>query len=156
MKRVLFLLLCCAGIYLLLQKTSLDFYERPEMIEVYVFIEEEKQVVSLPFSARMEDLIERIDDEDIVLEKISLQQSLHDGDVIFLTTKKEISQSACISLNFASIEELKTLNGVGTKTAEAIISYRESMGLFSAIEEVMRVKGIGEKKFAKMKDQLCL
>ncbi len=61
-----------------------------------------------------------------------------------------------VNINTASAEELQTLNGVGPSTAEAIIAEREENGLFATTEDLMRVSGIGEKKFAKIKDAICV
>ena len=58
---------------------------------------------------------------------------------------------AVINLNTATIEQLETLPGIGTKTAERIIEYRTKAGSFKRIEELMNVKGIGEKSFLKLK-----
>ena len=62
----------------------------------------------------------------------------------------------CISINHDPIEVLMGLKGVGEKTAEVIIHHRETQGLFKSIEDIMKVKGIGPKKFEKMAAQLCL
>jgi len=48
------------------------------------------------------------------------------------------------------------LSGVGEATAAAIIEDRESKGPFTSPEDLMRVSGIGEKKFAKIKDHICV
>lgn len=64
--------------------------------------------------------------------------------------------SGVVSLNSASVEELAKLPGVGPKTAQKIIEYREQHGGFQQIEDVMKVKGIGKAKFAKIKDHVEL
>ena len=56
-----------------------------------------------------------------------------------------------IDINHASVKELTLLPGVGEKTAEKIIVYRNQTGRFSNVEQIMEVNGIGEKKFDKMK-----
>ena len=56
-----------------------------------------------------------------------------------------------INLNTATVDQLATLPGVGQKTAERIIEYRTKSGGFKKIEELMNVKGIGEKSFLKIK-----
>ena len=56
-----------------------------------------------------------------------------------------------INLNAATIDQLETLPGIGRKTAERIIEYRTKSGSFKRIEELMNVKGIGEKSFLKLK-----
>lgn len=51
-----------------------------------------------------------------------------------------------VDINSATSEELQCLPGVGPKTAAAIISYREKIGRFRSVEELLKVKGIGPKK----------
>ena len=61
-----------------------------------------------------------------------------------------------INLNSATAEQLATLPGIGSATARLIIEYRTQVGKFSRIEELMNIKGIGEKKFVALKDFLTL
>lgn len=56
-----------------------------------------------------------------------------------------------VNLNTATIDQLTTLPGIGRKTAELIVEYRTKSGGFKKIEELMNVKGIGEKTFLKLK-----
>src|SRR4026208_776364 len=51
----------------------------------------------------------------------------------------------------ATLEQLETLPGIGRKTAERILEYRTKSGSFKRIEDLMNVKGIGEKSFLKLK-----
>ncbi len=60
-------------------------------------------------------------------------------------------QKTTINLNTATIDQLMTLPGIGQKTAERILEYRTKSGGFKKIEELMNVKGIGEKSFLKIK-----
>jgi competence protein ComEA len=56
-----------------------------------------------------------------------------------------------VNLNTATADQLATIPGIGTKTAERIIAYRQKNGGFKKIEELMNVKGVGEKSFLKLK-----
>jgi competence protein ComEA len=56
-----------------------------------------------------------------------------------------------ININSASAKELQKLPQVGAVIAQRIVDYREKHGKFSKIEEIMKVKGIGEKMFLKIK-----
>ncbi len=61
-----------------------------------------------------------------------------------------------INLNTATVEMLTQLNGVGETYARRIIEYREANGLFSHIEEMKNVKGIGDKIFEKNKNRITV
>jgi competence protein ComEA len=61
------------------------------------------------------------------------------------------SAAAPVNLNSATVAEIATLPGVGPKAAERIVEYRQKNGGFKKIEELMKVKGIGEKSFLKLK-----
>ena len=56
-----------------------------------------------------------------------------------------------VNLNTATVDQLMTLPGIGQKTAERIIEYRTKSGGFKKIEELMNIRGIGEKSFLKLK-----
>lgn len=66
------------------------------------------------------------------------------------------STSHVISINTASITELMEIPGIGEKKAQAIIEYRTSHGLFKAVEDLTKVKGIGDKMLEKMKPHIGL
>lgn len=59
--------------------------------------------------------------------------------------------TAPININTATIVQLGVLPGIGPKTAQRIVEYRQKNGSFKKIEELMNVKGIGEKGFLKLK-----
>lgn len=61
-----------------------------------------------------------------------------------------------VNLNTASIEQLETLPGVGPALAKRIVEHRTKVGKFTKVEELLNVKGIGEKSFQKMKDRLTV
>lgn len=61
-----------------------------------------------------------------------------------------------ININSASATELDALDGVGPSTAQKIIDFRTSSGGFKTIEDIMDVPGIGEAKFAAMKDSITV
>lgn len=66
------------------------------------------------------------------------------------------SKQGAININTASKSELISLPGIGEVKAQAIIDYREKYGAFYSTEEIMNVKGIGEKTYANLKDLICI
>ncbi len=63
---------------------------------------------------------------------------------------------APVNINTASLEELDALDGVGPATAQKIIDYRPASGPFKAIDDIKNVSGIGDAKFAAMKDSITV
>ena len=67
------------------------------------------------------------------------------------TAKAKATASNPVNLNSASVAQLQTLPGIGASAAQRIVDYRQKNGSFKKIEELMNVKGIGEKSFLKLK-----
>lgn len=65
--------------------------------------------------------------------------------------KSPASATAVVNLNTATAAQIATLPGIGEKAAQRIIEYRDKNGGFKKPEELMNVKGIGEKSFLKLK-----
>ena len=61
-----------------------------------------------------------------------------------------------VNLNTATQAQLETLPGIGAAAAKRIIEYREKNGKFTKIEQLMNVKGIGEKSFLKLKPMITI
>ncbi len=61
-----------------------------------------------------------------------------------------------VNINTADRKELETLPGIGESKAASIIEYRQTVGNFTAIEEIMNISGIGEAMFAKIKDKITV
>jgi len=61
-----------------------------------------------------------------------------------------------ININTASATELQQLPRIGEKVAQRIIDFREQHGKFQKIEEIMKVKGIGERMFANLKELITV
>ena len=61
-----------------------------------------------------------------------------------------------ININTATATELQALPGVGARTAERIVEYRQKNGPFKKVEELMNVRGVGEKNFLKLKSQITV
>jgi competence protein ComEA len=66
------------------------------------------------------------------------------------------SSTAVVNLNTATASDLEGLPGIGAKTAARIVEYRQKNGPFKKIEELMNVRGVGEKNFLKLKPQITV
>jgi competence protein ComEA len=66
------------------------------------------------------------------------------------------ASTAIVNLNTASASDLEGLPGIGAKTAARIVEYRQKNGPFKKVEELMNVRGVGEKNFLKLKPQLTI
>jgi competence protein ComEA len=64
--------------------------------------------------------------------------------------------SGLININSASADELKTLPGIGDKVAGRIVEYRDKNGKFEKIEDIMKISGIKDKLFSKIKDKITV
>ena len=63
---------------------------------------------------------------------------------------------AAVNLNTATASQLEAVPGIGPKMAQRIVEYRQKNGAFKKIEELMNVKGIGEKSFLKLKPHITV
>src|SRR5699024_162333 len=70
--------------------------------------------------------------------------------------KAQKEENGKININTATQEELETLEGIGTSTANKIIQYRKENGNFKSIEDIKNVSGIGDVKFNNIKDSICV
>ena len=61
-----------------------------------------------------------------------------------------------VNLNAATIDQLTSLDGIGPKTAQKIIDFREAHGGFTSVEELLEVPGIGPAKFEQIKGQVVI
>jgi competence protein ComEA len=66
------------------------------------------------------------------------------------------SPAVLVNINTASVADFEALPGVGAKTAARIVEYRQKNGPFKKVEELMNVRGVGEKSFLKLKPQLTV
>lgn len=64
--------------------------------------------------------------------------------------------TSIININTASATELEALPGIGAKTAARIVEHRQKNGPFKKVEELMNVRGVGEKNFLKLKSQISV
>lgn len=101
--------------------------------------------------------------DDAYLSGINLADKLADGQKVYIPAEGENAegilsidsggvQSVMININTASEAELMTLPGIGQSRAKDIINYRVKNGFFESIDDIMKVSGIKEAAFEKIKD----
>lgn len=73
-----------------------------------------------------------------------------------LPQKGKVVSTEKVNLNTATAEQLQTLPGIGPAMARRVLEYRTKIGKFGKIEEILNVKGFGEKRFQRMKDRLVV
>ena len=96
---------------------------------------------------------------------VNMSAPLTDGQHIHIPTKEISLQLAQnipaansgdkININTADAEQLIKLKGIGPALAQRIIDYREQNGAFKAVDDIKNVRGIGDKKFADIKDKIA-
>lgn len=129
-------------------------------------------VYSLQEDSRIKDAIEiaggPLEDADLLI--LNLAEKLQDEDKLYVPRQGEINKDVQnipdqnfgisskdddkVNINTATLEELKTLPGIGPATAQKIIDHRSENGLFKTIEDIKNVSGIGDKKFEQIKEKI--
>ena len=98
----------------------------------------------------------------------NLAEELTDGQMLYFPTAEEAKkreESAAesggtadgkVNINTADISQLLTIPGIGQIRAEAVLAYRQENGNFQSIEDIMKVSGIKNGLFEKMKDYITV
>jgi len=84
------------------------------------------------------------------LETVKAKPGMTEAADAAKATAKEASTEK-ININMADLSALSQLKGIGPETAQNIITYRKEVGSFETLEDLMKVKGIGEKTFEEIK-----
>ena len=75
---------------------------------------------------------------------------------LMASSSSAVTEQAPIDLNTASVTQLNELSGIGGSKAQAIVDYREKNGPFETVDDLLNVKGIGDKLLAKLRPQLTV
>ena len=152
-----------------------------EMISVYVSgAVRNPGVYQIPSGSIVNDAVTAAGGftEEAAYERLDLVYMLTENRTIYIPTGSEVgsgadvgiisfdgndgasapeggSEGSLININTASDTGLQTLPGIGPATAQAIIEYREE-NPFSRIEDIMNVPGIGEGRFERIRDLICV
>ena len=140
--------------------TGKDAGAETEISTVFVHICGEVKspgVYELPEDSRIFEAIECAGGftEQAEESALNLASTVSDGMQIVVLDKEEAKEVAKAEQE-ASVEELTTLKGIGESRAEDIIRYREEHGGFQKIEDIMKVPGIKESGFQKIKDSITV
>jgi len=159
--------------------------QQQEIEKIYVHITGAVKncgVYKLKEGARVIDVLEAAGggSKEAVLEKINLAAAVYDGDQVYIPAENdydkenkgaEIEESAKsfstatnkfkksdgrININSANRSQLEELPGIGPSKAQCILDYRKTIGRFDNYQQLLSVKGIGEKTLAKIKKELSL
>ena len=122
-------------------------------------------VYSLPLNARVFEAIKAAgglkkgaDTSDINQARI-----LRDGEQIYIyptttsaggVSRPAVRKNGPIMINRATVKDFESLDGIGPVLANRIVSYRKINGPFAAVEDLLKVPGIGQSKFAQFKEKL--
>ena len=91
------------------------------------------------------------------IEKYFIDLAFEDSTTTVIPVRKAINSIPnIININTAGKNELTKITGIGPSKAEKIIAFREKIGRFGKKEDLLQIKGIGEKTLEKMKDQITL
>ncbi len=122
-------------------------------------------VVMLPEGSRAWEAVESAGGlrDDAQEEAVNLAAVLRDGERLYIPSEGETlpestdgSNRGLVNLNTADAAGLQTLPGIGESRAADILSYRERNGGFQSPEEIMRVPGIKESTYEKIKDKITI
>lgn len=132
----------------------------------------EPGVRELEEGARVQDAVEAAGgfSEDAARDALNLARVLVDGEQVVVPTLEEVEAAVAapagvsgaagagglVNINAATAEELDALPGIGPATADKIVADREANGPFAATEDLKRVSGIGDKKYAQLADSICV
>lgn len=142
-------LLLCIFILILIYSIFSNFFVSKSIDDKKIKVKVNDQEYSVDVGTTYKELKDeyKLDDSSNVADDVVL----YDNQEVLVDDK-----SGKISINKASFEELITLPGIGPKTAERIIEYRNTYGPFWTIEDIKNVKGIGDKKYAKLKEYITI
>lgn len=124
-------------------------------------------VVLLPEGSRGQDALEAAGgfSQDAAEDAVNLAKPLTDGEKLYFPTREEAEslqesvqavESGLVNINTAGEELLCTLPGIGEARAKAIVAYREANGDFQETGDIMRVSGIKDSAFDKIKDLITV
>lgn len=156
MRRVFFFVFFLSIIFLFF---FIEYFYRPlkseiKEISVQVIYQEKTHNLKLEAYSTLGEALALIKlEDDVLVSALNLNEVLSHRDVINIPL---VQEHQCISINFADASALESIPGIGPKTAQSILDYRSEFGSFQFLEDLLGIKGIGEKKLQAMRDFICL
>jgi competence protein ComEA len=121
-------------------------------------------VYSLPLNARVFEAIKAAGGLKKGADTSDINQArlLKDGEQIYVypttsaggAARPAMRKNGPIMINRATVKDFESLDGIGPVLANRIVSYRKINGPFAAVEDLLKVPGIGQSKFAQFKEKL--
>ena len=143
--------------------------EPPRSVTVYVSGEVKKPgLVTLPEGKRVADAVNEVGGviETADIDRVNMAALLEDGMQIRVPENQRFGNRAAtpvgkdadglININTASEKELQELPGIGPAMSARIVEYREANGNFKKVEDIKKIRGIGNAKFEKLKDKVTI
>ncbi len=172
-------LLACSDSTLILEESEVaeETEQQESLVEssfvadrIYVHISGEvlnPAVYEFDVGARVYEAIEQAGGFTEIADRnyLNLAKELVDGEQIYVPAIGEAEsmsaadndiRDAKVNINTATKEELLSLKGIGEGRADDIIAYRDKNGAFSSIEDIMKVPGIKQASFDKIKDDISI
>ncbi|RKQ37847.1 helix-hairpin-helix domain-containing protein [Oceanobacillus halophilus] len=146
-----------------------DAHDNAEEEEQLVVVDvkgsvEEPGVYEMKNGTRVIDVIKEAGGftSDADQSQVNLAQKVHDEMIIMIPDKNSSmdvnanvsSSTSKIRINYASQDDIESLNGIGPSKAQAIIQFREENGYFQSVEDLLEIPGIGEKTLNNFKDDI--
>lgn len=95
------------------------------------------------------NLAQKVQDEMVILVTSQVEESS-----LVESTAGPASAPAKVRINYADLEEIQTLPGIGPSKADAIVQYRDEKGLFKDADSLLDVSGIGEKTLETLEEHI--
>lgn len=122
-------------------------------------------VYEMDVDSRVNDVIDTAGGftKDADQTQVNLAQRVQDEMIIMIPKEGEVAEQASgetadgggkVKINYATQEEIESLNGIGPSKAQSIIQHREEHGLFKTVEDLLEISGIGEKTLENIKDYI--